>query len=49
MPIGPNVLAHIFIGTGIGVVMAGVWRTYTNGEKKATADFYRAYNDAQKK
>ena len=44
---GPNVTTHILIGTGIGVVMAGIWRAYTNSEKTATANFYRAYNAAQ--
>ena len=46
---GPNVLQHILIGTGIGCVMAGAWRAYTNGEKQATAEFYKAYNAAAKK
>ena len=44
---GPNVTQHILIGTGIGCVMAAIWRGYTNGEMKATTDFYRAYNAAQ--
>ena len=44
---GPNVLQHILIGTGLGVVMAAAWRGYTNGEKEATQNFYKAYNAAQ--